>query len=199
MAESDGAGRVSLHYRAYLPTGITVIIVVVAASALFPLYLLALDAGTLVYLAHMVVGVVPAVVVNLLLARDVVLSDDGRLTVTGLGQRIDVDVRCFTDIGASAGARAGFALARVRWDGGGFRMWQAMTYRPDPGRKFRKGRRSGSVSEDFRDLVYRLHLINPVVQVRGVAPPAWALPAAMPRPPETYWSRDPRFKLDEPT
>jgi hypothetical protein len=177
MTQSGHANWPPLHYRAYLPTGIGVIVAIIVVSALFPLLWLAEQAGTPTYLTTPTAGVVSALTVNVLLARTVVLSGDGRLTVTGVGQHIDVDVRCFTEICVSAGARGGFGFAQVRWNGGGFRMWQAMTYLPDPSRRFKGGRPAG-VSEDFRDLVHRLHLINPAMKIRGVQPPAWARPAA---------------------
>nr|BFE32606.1 hypothetical protein GCM10010200_048570 [Actinomadura rugatobispora] len=127
LTQSGNAGRTSLHYRAYLPVGISVVVAVVVASVLLPLYWLAPS-----YLTSSTVVVVSILVTNVILKRDVVLSSDGRLTVTGLGQHIDVDVRCLTEISVSAVARGGFGLARVRWNGGGFRMWQAVIYLPDP-------------------------------------------------------------------
>lgn len=172
MAQSDDAGGPSLHYRAYLPPYIAALITAVVASALFPLYWLATQAGTPSYLASPVVVSVAVLVPSVLLARDVVLTNDGRLTVTGLGQHIEVDVRRFTEIVLSAGARRGFGFARVRWNDGGFRIWQTMTYLPDPRHRIRGTRPSKGVTEDFRDLVYRLHLINPKVKIRGIEPPA---------------------------
>lgn len=175
-----------LHYRAHLPVGIRLVAATVVVSALFPLQWSAMQAGTPSYLASSALIVVSVLISNFLLAQDVVLTGDGGLTVTGFGRRIDVDVRRFNEISVSASARGGFGFARVRWNGGGFRMWQAMTYLPDPRHKLRKNHTFGSVSEDFRDLVYRLHLINPAMTIRGVEPPTWALPAAMHGPPSAY-------------
>lgn len=103
------------------------------------------------------------------------ISIDGRLTVTGLGQHIDVDAGRLTEINVSAFARWGFGLARFHWPGGGFWMWQRLAYLPNPRRRFSESGASQNVSESFRDLVYRLHLINPAMRIHGVAPPPWAL------------------------
>ncbi|WP_131736346.1 hypothetical protein [Actinomadura roseirufa] len=181
MTQSDDSGRASLHYRAYLPAGIGLIVAVLVISALFPLQWLAVEADAPFPLIVTADTVISLLVTNVLLARDVALSSEGRLTVTGFGQHIDVDVRRLTTISLSAGARSGFGFARIQWDGGGVRIWQIMTYVPDPRHKYRKSRTTGS--EDFRDLVYRLHLINPAVKIRGVEPPSWTLPVAAPSGP----------------
>lgn len=69
-------------------------------------------------------------------------------------------------------------------------MWPAMTYVADPRHKTREGR--PYTSDDFRDLVYRLHLINPAMTIRGVSPPAGAGPATAPRPPHQSPGPPPR-------
>ncbi|TDC57269.1 hypothetical protein E1281_05720 [Actinomadura sp. KC345] len=147
-------------------------IAVLMAIALIPLHLLAVrDLGVPTSVANLAVIVTSILVANVFLVRDMVLSGDGRLKVTGLGQRIDIDMRHLTEIRASMVAHAGFGLAQVRWGNEGFRIWQSMTYIPDSRRKRRRSRSSGIVSDDFRDLVYRLYLINPAITVHGIAPP----------------------------
>lgn len=178
MPQSDGTASPSLHYRTYLPPGIRILTAVAVVTALFPLYLLAMEAGTPSYVALPTVVTVSVLVANLFLSREVVLSADGRLTATGLGHRIDVDVQSITEISLSTTARKGFGFARVRWDGGGFRLWQAMTYLPKPQPRRRKSQ--SAEAQDFRDLVYRLYLINPAVRIHGIEPPAWAFQAATP-------------------
>ncbi|WP_412517900.1 hypothetical protein K8Z49_07750 [Actinomadura madurae] len=182
MAQSDDMYRTSLHYRSHLPVGIRWIPGVLVALAFSPLYGWAVQAGRLSYVALPAVTVATVLVTNFFLAQKVVLTGDGGLTITTLGRRIVVDVRRINEINVPAHARGGFGFARVRWNGGGLRMWQA-TYLLDPHRRYRNPA-FGSVSEDFRDLVYRLYLINPAMTIQGVQPPAWAL-SPPPRRPST--------------
>ncbi|MEO3829214.1 hypothetical protein [Actinomadura sp. B10D3] len=190
MAQSDDAHRTSLHYRSHLPMGIRLITALLVVSALSPLYWWGVQAGIPSYVALPVVTVVTVLISNILLTQKVVLTGDGGLTITSLGRRTVVDVRRIYEIRVSAAARGGFGFARVRWDGGGLRMWQAMTYLPDPRRRHRNPA-SGSVSEDFRDLVHRLYLINPAITVRGIRPPAWALSPALHNPPTPPYAAPP--------
>ena len=91
-----------------------------------------------------------------------------------------------TEINVSAFARWGFGLARFHWPGGGFWMRQRLAYLPNPRRRFSESGASPNVSEGFRDLVYRLHLINPPMKIQGVAPPTWALRNPTPKPPTPH-------------
>jgi hypothetical protein len=186
MTQSDGACKAPFHYRAQLPAGIRLATALVVVFALLPLYFLATHAGTPSYVASPAVTVATILVSNVLLSQKVVLTGEGGLTVTGLGRRIEVDVRRITAISVSASARGGFGFGHVHGNGGKFRIWHTMTYLPDPRRRLRRYYTFGSVSEDFRDLVYRLYLINPGMTVRGIDPPAWARPPAMHQSPSAY-------------
>ncbi|RFS85475.1 hypothetical protein D0T12_10590 [Actinomadura spongiicola] len=164
--------RGSPHYRAFLPHGVALTVAFAVVSALVPLWLLALDSrlpdGLLIFASTLVgsaVGVLPA--------QRVVLSTDGRLRITGFGQRFDVDARRLTAITVSRRARAGFGFAVVHWDGGRRRLWQSMKYLPRQPTGFGRWFGRGPVAEDFRSLVYRLYLSNPSMTVEGVRPPAW--------------------------
>lgn len=65
-------------------------------------------------------------------------------------------------------------------------MRQRLAYLPNPRRRFSESGASPNVSEGFRDLVYRLHLINPAMKIQGVAPPPWALRNPTPKPPTPH-------------
>lgn len=107
--------------------------------------------------------------------RRVILTPDLRLRVRGRKQavEIDVDVRQLEEISLSPIARWTGGHARVRWQGGSFRLWSDVQYVSGPADQ--TGLRPGRWSRDgFRDLVYRLRLANPNLVVRGVRPPSWA-------------------------
>lgn len=109
------------------------------------------------------------------MVREVTLSDDGRLAIRGLGQKVEVHVSQLTEVRISWAARHGWASARVQWDGGTFRLWPNLRYLPASSRRFR-WLPSGWSSDGLRDLVYRIHLINPEVAIWRIAPPAWVRP-----------------------
>lgn len=109
-----------------------------------------------------------------LLVRRVTLSPDLRMSVRGLGQDLEVDVRQLKEIRLSRLARVLGGSARVRWEGGSFRLWSTVSYVSGPADRtgLRPGRRWSG--EGLNDLVYRLRLANPQLVVRGVRPPSWA-------------------------
>ncbi|RKS74693.1 hypothetical protein BZB76_3210 [Actinomadura pelletieri DSM 43383] len=160
------------HYRAYLPTGVALVFALMVIGPLIPLWVLVLNPWLPDQLMIIAASLISASLAGLPVRR-VVLSPDGRLLITGFGQRIDVDTRELTAITVSRWAHAGFGFAVVHWKGGRFRVWQAMRYQSSPPTRFGRLFRQRPVAEDFRTLVYRLWLSNPSMTVEGVPPPMW--------------------------
>lgn len=184
VRRADEAADRPLCYRAYPPLGVVlpILLVVAVPVALSVAWLLDFTGGPYNWQSALT-GILLVVLLNEIPRRKVMLSADGRLTITGIGRRVDVDARRLTAIRVTGRARKGFVGAVFVWDGGRFRLWPSMRRHPDPAPWYLKGRRPESVSEDFRDLVYRLCLANPGMTIEGVAPPADALP----RPPVRHW------------
>ncbi|GAA1861235.1 hypothetical protein GCM10009736_30550 [Actinomadura bangladeshensis] len=176
----------SLHYQASPPAGLGFLALLLAMGILVALASPALDAGLPTFWLTFAAALTGALVTSVP-ERRVVLTDRGRLLITGFGQHVDIHAGRITAISVSRRARTGFGSAAVHWDGGRFRMWPTMKYTPVPRSRWSLKHVSGHGGKDFGDLVYRLRAHNPALVIEGVAPPPWAVPPPIP-PYPPWWS-----------
>lgn len=115
---------------------------------------------------------------------DIVLSEDGRLSISGPRRQVRLDVGRLIEVRVPKRASHGLGRALIRWDEGELRIGARAIRRPGKAHRLRVLLFSGWLTEDFRDFVYRLHLANPNLEVDGVRPPVWTFYASPPASPQ---------------
>lgn len=176
----------SLCYQASPPAGVGVLFLLLVIGALVTLLSPALDAGMPPFWLNLAAALTGAFVMSVP-ERRVVLTDGGRLLITGFGQHVDVHASRILAVSLPRRARLGFGSAVLRWDGGKVQVWQTMKYVPEPRSRWSFKHVSGRGGQDFGDLVYRLRAHNPALVIEGVEPPPWAVPPPIP-PYPPWWS-----------
>lgn len=183
---SDEVPGSSLHYQASPPAGLGFLALLLAIGTLVALVSPALDAGLPNFWLTFAAASTGALITSVP-ERRVVLTEGGRLLITGFGQHVDIHAGRILAVGLPRRARLGFGFAVLRWDGGKLKVWQTMKYAPEQRSRWSFKHVSGHGGKDFGDLVYRLRLHNPALVIEGVEPPPWAVPP--PVPPYPPWRR----------